>query len=105
MSKDKLTPKQDLICDLLAARYRLGENIWTFDDKLKKSLQDLQAKGYITLMSGNVENTVRAYLTEKGKEYSLSSTYEAPIAKEKTLQVTVTLKGDKVLKTKVSEIS
>lgn len=73
-----LTPTEDLILEVLAARYRLGENVWTFDKRHKSSLDKLQSRGLVTVMHGIVENTCRASLTEEGKAEHLSPTYKAP---------------------------
>lgn len=74
----KVTPKQDLLLEVLAARYRLGESYWTFDNKHKAALQKLEAKGLVSVIHGVVENTVRAALTEKGKKRELNAEYVSP---------------------------
>lgn len=73
-----LTPTEDLLMDVLAARYRLGENLWTFDSRTRKAAESLEAKGLVNTMHGIVEKTYRASLTEAGKELFLSATYSAP---------------------------
>lgn len=74
----KLTPTEELIMEVLAARYRLGETLWPFDSRLSKQLDSLGAKDLIFVMDGNVEHTLRASLTEKGKKKFLSETYRSP---------------------------
>lgn len=74
-----LTPTEDLLLEVLAARYRLGETMWTFDKRHKTALEKLQARGLVSVMHGIVENTCRASLTEEGKAEHLSPTYKAPI--------------------------
>lgn len=80
----KLTPTEELILDVLAARYRLGETLWTFSSRHSKALDSLEAKKLISGMHGITENTLRASLTELGKKYALSSTYtpQQPIGEE-----------------------
>ena len=78
----QLTPTEDLCLEVLAARLRLGENIWTFDKRHEGALLKLQVRGTVNLVHGIVENTVRASLTEEAKKEVLSETYEAPIVKE-----------------------
>lgn len=74
----KLTPTEELIMEVLAARYRLGETLWPFDSRLSRQLDSLGAKDLIFVMNGNVEHTYRASLTEKGMKKFLSKTYRAP---------------------------
>jgi len=81
-----LTPTEDLIMEVLAARYRAGENLWPFDSKLKRMLEHLGDLGLINVMSGNVEKTYRASLTQAGREYALSATYEMPILEKYKLK-------------------
>lgn len=64
----KLTPAEDLVLNVLAARWRVGEHLWTFDSNQKRWLDSLADKGLVNVMHGMVENTVRASLTEKGKQ-------------------------------------
>ena len=70
-----LTPTEDLILEVLAARYRLGEQLWTFSSRHGRALSSLESKGFIGLMGGIVEHTARAYLTDSGKREALSETY------------------------------
>lgn len=63
---DALSPTRQLILELLMARWRLGENLWTFDSRLTPQIKYLEEKGWLTMMGGIVENTVRASLTDKG---------------------------------------
>jgi hypothetical protein len=74
------TPTQDLILDVLGARYRLGENLWTFDTRVRSALVDLETQGLVTTMHGTVEHSMRASLTDAGRERVLSPTYVPPAA-------------------------
>ncbi len=76
---DTLPPTQYLVLDVLAARHRLGENLWPFPSTLAPALRALEQLGLVWTMSGSVENTVRAGLTEAGKDAVLSSTYIPPV--------------------------
>lgn len=60
-----LTPTEQLILEVLIARFRLGESIWPFDLRNAAALRRLESRGLINRMGGNVENTERAWLTEK----------------------------------------
>lgn len=76
-----LTPTEDLALNVLVARYRLGEKLWTFESRHKKALEKLQARGLVNLMHGITENTCRASLTEEAKKEHLIPEYEPPIFK------------------------
>lgn len=88
---EKLTPTEDLLIELLVARHRLGENLWTFDSRHKKALESLETKGYVSVMHGVVENSIRAHLTDKGKDKFMSSTYVAPLIKKARNDMTIKL--------------
>lgn len=73
-----LTPTEDLILEVLAARYRLGETIWTFDSRLTRQIDSLATKGLVSTMSGIVERTIRASLTDEGLREAVSPNYVPP---------------------------
>jgi hypothetical protein len=75
-----LTPTQELCLEVLAGRYRLGEQIWTFRSRTAPALAQLEELGLVYLMHGVVDGTVRAGLTEAGRDAILSSTYTPPLA-------------------------
>lgn len=64
--------------EVLAARYRCGEHLWTFDSRHKKTIRELASMGMVNEMSGVVEHSVRASLTEAGKAIYLLDTYQTP---------------------------
>lgn len=68
--------------EVLAARYRTGDLLWTFDKKHYKSLEALASLGLVKTMHGIVENTVRASLTDAGVEMYISENYTPPFLKE-----------------------
>lgn len=76
---DDITPTMELALEVLGARYRLGENVFTFSRRQVSPLARLSDLGYVDLFSGIVENTVRASLTEKGKDLVLDDRYVPPI--------------------------
>lgn len=79
MLDDDLPPTQMLILEVLAARYRAGEALWTLPSKLAVPLRALEDAGLISVMHGNKPNTIRAKLTERGKDESLSLSYQLPV--------------------------
>lgn len=76
-----LTPMQQLVLEALAGRHRLGHEIWTFqsNNSLSKALKALREKGYLETMGGVVQGTVRALLTQKGRDLVLDPGYTPPI--------------------------
>jgi len=72
---DALPPTQYLVLEVLGARHRLGENLWPFRSTLVPALRRLEQLGLVWMMHGSVENTVRAGLTETGKDAVLYSAY------------------------------
>jgi hypothetical protein len=85
MTTHRFTPTQDLIIDVLLARHRLGEGFWTFDSRNRQSLKALCDMNLVFLMDGNVENTVRAGLTEEGKK-EFYGPYQSPLEKKLKFQ-------------------
>jgi hypothetical protein len=76
---DRLPPMQYLILEVLAARWRLGERLWTFPAaRISYHLGQLEQLGLVGWKSGVDQGTVRAWLTEKGRAAALSDTYEPP---------------------------
>ncbi|UAW08302.1 helix-turn-helix DNA binding domain protein [Gordonia phage Whitney] len=83
MSADKLTPTEELFMEVLSARIRLGEPWWTFESNgtNRVAAKNLEAKGLVSTMSGQVERTFRADLTEQAKAEWLDDAYTSPIAR------------------------
>jgi hypothetical protein len=81
-----LTPTEELICDVLVARLRLGETMWTFDSRLTAQGVHLAELGIIGTTHGIVEKTFRAWLTDKGKALFLMDSYVPPIDKGKNVE-------------------
>lgn len=81
-----LTPTQDLVMEVLAARRRMGENLWTFESRHTKTINQLAELGLVYVASGVVEKTIRATLTDAGVKYSLSSSYKIPSDPYRTLE-------------------
>lgn len=77
-----LTPTEELVMEVLAARHRLGEQMWTFDARHKRAIESLADKGLVNPMHGIVERTVRASLTDKGVRESVSGRYAPPAMRE-----------------------
>ncbi len=70
--------------EVLVARYRLGEKLWTFTNSspIKAAATVLERKGLIHTMSGQVERTFRASLTQEGIEASLGANYIPPVQRQ-----------------------
>lgn len=63
----RLTPSGDLVLEVLAARYRTGDKLWTFSTKVAPAIRSLEAAGLVSAMSGVTEHAVRASLTPLGE--------------------------------------
>lgn len=79
MTDVKRTPTQHLVLDVLAARYRLGEHMWTFPTSCKSAINFLTEQGLVGQMHGVIEHTLRAWLTDAGKKAVLSDSYVPPL--------------------------
>lgn len=79
--KPVLPAAQDQMLTHLAARLRLGEDLFTISTGLMTTVGRLEAAGYVAVTDGITERTVRASLTRKGVDYALSPTYEPPVAR------------------------
>lgn len=82
MTDEKFTPTEDLVMEVLAARYRLGENWWTFDSRHSRTLARLADRGLLRTMHGIVEKSVRAALTDDGVKAYIDESYVPPIARK-----------------------
>jgi hypothetical protein len=76
--KSALPPAQQLILELLAAQWRLGEAAWVFPGKARQSLEALQGKNLLWWQQGSVPGTCMASLTEAGRQVALAGSYEDP---------------------------
>jgi hypothetical protein len=77
---DDLPPVQALILEVLAARYRLGEGLWTFSTRHRAALKALEERGLVGWKPGIVYRTCLAWLTDEGRKAALSDTYKGPQA-------------------------
>jgi hypothetical protein len=75
-----MTPTQELVLEVLIARRRLGEQLWTFSNKsaIVAALKNLENKGLVWMMNGVVSHTIRAGLTEAAVAQYMSKPYFAP---------------------------
>ena len=74
MSTD-LPPTQYLIMDVLAARTRLGEAMWTFPTSVRPALNALRDRGFLWWKSGVGPYTCEAFLTDAGRAEALYEGY------------------------------
>lgn len=75
---DSLPQVQYLILEVLAARARLGEALWTFPRRLAPALDALEKHGFLWHEAGNVPRTRRASLTAAGRHAVLHDGYRFP---------------------------
>lgn len=76
---EELTPTEELLLEVLAARYRCGETAWTFSRRMRPIAVRLESRGLVNWKSGIVENTILVWLTDEGQETVLSDTYVPPV--------------------------
>jgi hypothetical protein len=83
-TEQKFTPTQELFLEVLVARWRLGDRMYTFGPRLKKTARELQALGLVSFKSGTAgEGTILAWLTDEGElsqikpDYMSSAEYSA----------------------------
>lgn len=74
-----LTPTQGLISDVLAARWRLGEQVWTFSDRVLVSIKSLASMGLVEWKHSSAEHTVLVWMTDEGIKAFVSDDYIPPI--------------------------
>jgi hypothetical protein len=69
--------------ETLAARYRLGEHMWTFPKRLCPALDALQKAGLLWFRSAPTPGDMQAYLTDAGREAVLFEGYTVPDVRAK----------------------
>lgn len=72
-----LTPTEELVLEVLIARYRLGETYWSFNARHRAVLERLEDRDLIGYKSGIAPNSYQAWLGDAGLA-CLDDTYEAP---------------------------
>lgn len=63
-----LPPFQQIVMEVLIARWRLGEPEWPFrsdEQPLRAAILALEAKGLVTWKHGRVEHTIRVSLAQR----------------------------------------
>lgn len=75
-----LTPTEELMMEVLAARTRMGECWWTFVSRpaIRRAANSLGKLGYVIEHSPQVERTLRLELTEKGRKRMMAPNYTDP---------------------------
>jgi hypothetical protein len=81
-----LPPVQYLIMETLAARYRLGEHMWTFPKRFIPALDALRARGLLWWRPAPTPGDVQACLTGAGRTAVLSENYTVPDVRAKERQ-------------------
>lgn len=74
-----LPPTQYLIMEVLAARFRLGEHLWSFTSELRRPLDSLLRAGLIDVLSSPAPGALRARLTDAGRKHVLKPGYVPPV--------------------------
>jgi len=79
----KFTPTEELVLEVLQARMRLGEKIWTFDSRLGATVSRLEERGFVRHKHGVVENTLLAWLTPEGVALLFREKYNDQLGSKK----------------------
>lgn len=87
-----LTPSEDLVLEVLVARYRCGESTWTFERRHRRVAERLAERGLVGWQSGIVENTILVWLTDAGRDAYTLAGYAPPAFTQLTEDVE-TLRG------------
>jgi hypothetical protein len=77
--EEDFTPTQNLILEVLQARLRLGERVWTFAPTLKKQIEFLTAKGLINHKHGAGGGILVFPATETFRASLIASPYKIPL--------------------------
>lgn len=78
MEVDRLPPTQYLISEVLAARWRCGEEAWTFPSRLRWAAAALAEVGLVTVETGSTPRHFRVALTGAGRVAVLDAGYVSP---------------------------
>jgi hypothetical protein len=79
VSERDLPPTQYLVMEVLAARYRTGENFWTFPSSLRQTLDALVRADLVNVYGSPAPGSFRVGLTEAGCKHSLKPDYVPPV--------------------------
>lgn len=79
---DRLPPTQYLILEVLAARARTGEHLWSFPDRLRPALRELTMAGLIGWKSSPAPNTCHVWFTVAGRKLFVLDDFMPPAARE-----------------------
>lgn len=74
----RFMPTEELVLEVLTARYRLGEKSWTFNSNTSKALKKLEDKNLITWKNASDGESFLVFFTPLGKALMLSSKYYNP---------------------------
>lgn len=75
---DALPLAQSLILEVLAARHRTGEQMWSFERRCTRQLRALEGAGLVGWRSGPEPESVQAWLTKSGRDEVLLAGYRPP---------------------------
>lgn len=64
----ELSPTEYLLLEVLAARWRLGHQFWTFPSIFKVAAKSLESSSLVVTKPGVVPYTILVWLTDAGRE-------------------------------------
>jgi hypothetical protein len=74
-----LPPTQYLLMEVLAARHRLGEHVWTFPNACRPAARRLEAAGLIRWKDSPAPGCFTAWMTDHGCRQWLMTGYVTPV--------------------------
>jgi hypothetical protein len=89
-----LTPTEEVILDALIARWRLGEQLWTFSKQLVPAARKLVNKGLVDDLGSITGQDIRLRLTDEGRKRFSDPLYDPP--ERRTLNVKVEVDTDDI---------
>lgn len=63
----KFTPTEVLVLGLLMAATRLGESVWTFENRIHRTLERLKDGGLINFKPSSIKGYTLVWFTKPGK--------------------------------------
>lgn len=84
-----LTPTEEAILEVLVARWRLGEQLWTFQSMLRPAARKLVEKGLVHDLGSATGQDIRLRLTETAQKRFGNPMYDPPQRRQLRVKVEV----------------
>lgn len=84
-----LTPTEEVIIEALVARWRLGEQLWTFRSSLRQAANKLVEKGLVHDLGSTTGQDIRLRLTDAAQKRFGNPMYDPPERRQIKVKVEV----------------